>query len=103
MMVSLGNKKEYSVCLGFVRLVVEKYSVWLGFVWLVVGLVELLADQQCEDRIVVFVQVFPKSCSESGSGNRCSIVCVVIKGCGIFVAGCKEILKTVFHVLDDIV
>ena len=42
----------------------------LGFVWLVVWLVELPADQQCEDRIVVFVQVFPKSCSESGSGNR---------------------------------
>ena len=77
-MVSLGNKEKDSVCLGFVWLVVwlvvGKYCVYLGFmwvvVWLVVLLVELPADQQCEDRIVVFVQVFPKSCSESGSSNR---------------------------------
>ena len=72
--MSLGNKEKYSVCLGFVWLIVwlveEKYSGCLGFVWLVVGLIELPADQQCEDRIVVFVQLFPKSCSESGSGNR---------------------------------
>ena len=56
-MVSLGNKERYSVCLGFVWLVVGKYCVCLGFVWLVVGLVELPTDQQSEDRIVVCVTV----------------------------------------------
>ena len=40
-----------------------KYCVCFGFVWLIVWLVELSADQQSEDRIVVCVQLFPISCS----------------------------------------